>query len=301
MKLAFIGASGYGNTGDDTYPLVLREHLAEHELIFHNSDLPADLPGDLDAVVLGGGGLIYNSGTTVPSEESHHFQCMKFYMEWAKRRGIPWGFLSCGVQLRREHESMVHEVLAPWIPWLLEARFISLRSPACVEVVAKVAPRSDIHFFPDLAYLFRAPAPAPSGKKIITLVIGGAINPRDSFCKHLIRHFEAVDARIVWLSMGAEVDDGPSMADVRRRYPGHVLIPSPTPAEAWQQIAASHFVASGRYHGLVFARSSGVPYCVPEQGPWKIRREDLHADMREASGHLHLLRDELAGMAAHNA
>ena len=30
MKIAFVGASGYGNVGDDTYPLVFREHLPDH-------------------------------------------------------------------------------------------------------------------------------------------------------------------------------------------------------------------------------------------------------------------------------
>src|SRR6186713_605041 len=182
VKLAFIGASGYGNTGDDTYPLVLREQLAEHELIFHNSDLPAELPSDLDAVILGGGGLVYNSGVTPASAESHHFQCMRHYMHWAKQRGIPWGFLSCGVQLRREHEGHVSEVLAPWIPWLREARFITLRSKACVDVVAKITGRGDIHQFPDLAYLFRPPSPKATGQRIITFVIGGLINPREAFC-----------------------------------------------------------------------------------------------------------------------
>jgi hypothetical protein len=293
VKLAFIGASGYGNTGDDTYPLVLREQLAEHELIFHNSDLPAELPSDLDAVILGGGGLVYNSGTTPASAESHHFQCMSFYMRWAKERGIPWGFLSCGVQLRREHESNVSEVLAPWIPWLREARFITLRSKACVDVVAKITGRGDIHQFPDLAYLFRPPSPKATGQRIITFVIGGLINPREAFCKHIIRQLRSVDVRIVWLSMGAEVDDGRSIADVRRAYAKDGLIASPTPEEAWQQIAASYFVFTGRYHGMIFARVAGVPFFVPQDGPWKLRNEDFTSDIRQASGHIRLLRESL--------
>lgn len=294
MKLAFIGASGYGNIGDDTYPLVLREHLAEHELIFHNSDLPRSLPDDLDAVILGGGGLIYNSGATPASAETHHFQCMRFYMDWAKKRKIPWGFLSCGVQLRPEDEGMVQEVLAPWIPWLREARFICLRSPACVEVVKQLTGRSDIHFFPDLAYLFRPAIAAPSDTTMITYVIGGVINPRDPFCKHLLRHFKAVDARIVWLSMGAGVDDDGYIADARRAYPETGVIAKPTPEEAYQQIAASRFVVTGRYHGMVFARTAGVPFFVPQAAQWKVRRENFDADMREAEGHLRTLREALA-------
>lgn len=300
MKLAFIGASGYGNTGDDTYPLVLREQLAEHELIFHNSDLPAELPSDLDAVILGGGGLVYNSGMTPVSAESHHFQCMRYYMQWAKERGIPWGFLSCGVQLRHEHEPKVAEVLEPWIPWLREARFITLRSKACVDVVTKITGRSDVHLFPDLAYLFRPPSPKATGQRIITFVIGGFINPREPFCKHLIKQFRSVEARIVWLSMGAEVDDGRSIADIRRAYASDGLIANPTPQEAWQQIASSHFVFSGRYHGMVFARVANVPFFLPQDGPWKLRHEDFKSDIREAAGHIRLLRETLRSATSHD-
>lgn len=299
MKLAFIGASGYGNTGDDTYPLVLREQLAEHELVFHNSDLPGALPPDLDAVILGGGGLIYNSGVTPPSAESHHFRCMRFYMQWAKERSIPWGILSCGVQLRREHEDELPEVLAPWRAWLREARFISVRSPACAEVIAAITGRNDVRFFPDLGYLFRPPhrkaGKAPT-ERTVTFVFGGMINPINLFCKHLIRQFQAAGMRIVWLSMGAEVDDGRFIDEVRRSYPTHGLVPTPTPAEAWQQIAASYFVVSGRYHGMIFARTAGVPFFVPQEAPWKIRKEAFDAEMRDAAGHVKLLREALADL-----
>lgn len=293
MKLAFVGASGYGNIGDDTYPLVLRERLAEHELIFHNSDLPASLPEDLEAIVIGGGGLIHNSSATPLSAASHHVQCMTFYLKWAKERGLPWGFLSCGVQLRPEHEGVADEVLAPWKPWLREASFISMRSPDCVSVVEKLTGRSDVRFFPDLGYLFRPSTAGVSPEPMVTFVIGGAVNPRDLFCKHLLRLFDAASHRIVWLSMGAGVDDDGYIADARRAYPSHGVIPTPTVEEAFRQIAASRFVVTGRYHGMVFARTSGVPFFVPEDSPWKIRRENFGAAMNEAQGHLRTLREAL--------
>ncbi|WP_075089868.1 hypothetical protein [Verrucomicrobium spinosum] len=95
MKIAFVGASGYGNVGDDTYPLVFQEQFRGAELLFFNSDLPAEMPSDLDLVVLGGGGIIYNSATHDESP-SPHFRCMQFYMDHAIASGTPWGFLSCG-------------------------------------------------------------------------------------------------------------------------------------------------------------------------------------------------------------
>jgi hypothetical protein len=76
MKIAFVGASGYGNVGDDTYPLVFAQQLPEHELVIYNSDLPTALPDDLALLVLGGGGILYNNPKDGPADaESSHFRC----------------------------------------------------------------------------------------------------------------------------------------------------------------------------------------------------------------------------------
>jgi hypothetical protein len=294
VKLAFIGASGYGNIGDDTYPLVLREHLPGHELIFHNSDLPAELPGDLDAVVLGGGGLIYNS-TDPPGGESHHFACMRFYMDWAKKHGVPWGLLSCGVQIRIGLEDICMESLAPWTPWLQEARFITLRSPACVDVVQKLSGRNDVKYFPDLAYLYRPP-PATIRKRRTAMVFipAGLVNPRNKFCNHLVRLFASAKAPMVWMGMGARVDDDPLLAEARRVFPDAEIMASPSPETAYRTIAAARFVLTGRYHGMVFARTNRVPFYVPQDAPWKIRHETFETPMDEAAGHLRALHEALA-------
>jgi len=293
VKLAFVGASGYGNIGDNTYPLVLRKLLAEHEVVFHNSDLPAGLPSDLDGVVLGGGGLIYNHTDPVGGE-SHHFQCMRFYMEWARQRSVPWGFLSCGVQVRAGHEEALLEGLAPWRPWLEGARFISLRSPACVETVRQLTGRDDVAFHPDLAYLYRPEAGAPRPRrKAVVLVPAGLVNPKNKFCLHMMRLFRASRTPVVWLGMAAPVDDDPHLAEARRAFPDARVIASPSVEEAYHTIATARFVLTGRYHGMVFARTSGVPFYVPQDSPWKIKHEQYETDMARASGHLEVLREAL--------
>lgn len=299
MKIAFIGASGYGNVGDDTYPIVLRREFPEHTLIFYNSNLPSSLPDDVNLVVLGGGGLIHNANASPRGSASHHFRCMRFYMEWATRRGIPWGILSCGVQLhglhRRDREEWLGETLTPWVPWLRKAHFITMRSPACAQAVEMMSERSDVLVFPDLAYLFRPASVAPTPRQeMVTFVMAGCVNPREIYCKRLLRAFKAANLRIVWLSMGANVDDKDSIAAASQSYPEAVVIPRSTPEQAYQQIAASCFVVSGRYHGMVFSRTSGVPCFIPDDSPWKIRQENFAADMSDASGHTRTLRSFLA-------
>src|SRR5882757_7801435 len=141
MKIAFVGASGYGNVGDNSYPLVFQQHLPGHELIFYNSDLPAELPSDVKLIVLGGGGIIYNSRMEPETEESEHFRYMKFYMDWAITHGIPFGILSCGFQFASGQGPSNLAALTSWVPYLKQALFVTLRSPTCVRIAEELTGR----------------------------------------------------------------------------------------------------------------------------------------------------------------
>ena len=297
MKIAFVGASGYGNVGDNTYPLVFQQNLPGHDLIFYNSDLPAELPSDVKLVVLGGGGIIYNSRMEPETAESEHFRYMKFYMDWAIAHRVPYGILSCGFQFAPGQSSSHTVALTPWVAYLKNALFLTFRSPKCARVAANLSGRADCHFFPDAAYLLQpSHLQAPSNRKTLVLVPAGAVNAGDGFIQHFLRPFDPKHYDHVWLSMGAMVDDEPLLADARRIYPQAQIIEHPTPNEALDCIASAYFVLSGRYHGLIFARSSGVPYYVPQDSPYKIRAEDRSAEPATAVGHFEVLRAAMAAL-----
>lgn len=289
MKIAFVGASGYGNVGDDTYPLVFARQLPGHELVIHNSDLPAALPEDLALLVLGGGGILYNNPKDGPAEaESPHFRAMKFYMDAAIARGIPWGILSCGFQFQRNREAEYATALRPWVPYLKQAAFITLRSPNCVRIAQEISGRDDARFFPDAAYLYRPTVEA--GQQAITLVPAGLVNARNALIHHYMRQFAASGTPTRWLGMGAPVDDDKLLAEVAEHYSQSQIIARPGPQLAFETIARSRFVITGRYHGMIFARVSRVPFITPVDSPYKIRMEDLNADISAASGHFEVLR-----------
>ncbi|WP_009966016.1 polysaccharide pyruvyl transferase family protein [Verrucomicrobium spinosum] len=292
MKIAFVGASGYGNVGDDTYPLVFQEQFRGAELLFFNSDLPAEMPSDLDLVVLGGGGIIYNSATHDESP-SPHFRCMQFYMDHAIASGTPWGFLSCGLQLRARRDEYFRTDLAPWVPYLQQADFITVRSPECVQKIQDITGRKDgVSFFPDAAYLYRTHAPAPpaGGRPMLTVVPAGVINPHNQHNQHMVRLARSLDYEVVWMSMGAPVDDGTHLDNAQLLDPTVRIIRRPGPAAAYAQIGASRLVFTGRYHGMIFARAQGIPFYVSEDAPYKIRMEDLQADPADAQGHVETLK-----------
>ena len=297
MKIAFVGAGGYGNVGDDTYPLVFKEHLPDCDLVFYNSDLPTELPHDLKMLVLGGGGLLYNSAMVPASAESDHFRAMKFYMDRAEAMGIPWGVSSCGFQFPTRCGPEHPETLVPWVPYLRRAEFLTLRSPACAEFARQIAGREDCRFFPDAAYLFRPQEMPPRGERTLVIVPAGAVNARDMFIQHFIRLFESEGFRQEWVSMGSHFDDDPLIADARRKYPHATIVEEPAPREALERIARAGFVMTGRYHGMIFARNGGVPFYVPQDSPHKIVHENYEADPARAVGHIEVLREAIASLA----
>lgn len=296
MKIAFVGASGYGNVGDDTYPRVFQQELPDHELVFYNSDLPARLPDDLGMIVIGGGGVLHNAGAEPEEGESPHFHCMRFYLDAAITRGIPWGFLSCGFQFQVNRDAFYAQSLQPWVPYLQNAKFITLRSHECVRIAREISGREVARFFPDAAYLYHPPAGAPqrpAGK--VTLVPAGLVNPRNALINHYMRQFAASGTPVSWLRMGAEVDDGWMLEEAAQRFPESEIIACTDPETAFRHIAASRLVITGRYHGMVFARVSRVPFITPHDVPYKLKHEDYSVPMASAAGHFEVLRRFIRG------
>lgn len=292
MKIAFVGASGYGNVGDDTYPLVFKQQLSEHELVIYNSDLPKCLPEDLDMLVMGGGGIVYNHGKEGGAAmESPHFRCMKFYMDEAIKRRIPWGFISCGFQFQFNGEENDVSRLQPWAPYLRQAHFVTLRSPRCVRIAQELSGREDVVFAPDAAYLYRPETAASwDDMRSITLVPAGAVNARNELIKHYLRQFAASGMSVTWLGMGAPADDHELLTEAAKRFPQAQIIASPGPKVAFETIARSRFVITGRYHGMVFARTSLVPFITSVNAPYKIRMENLEENISAAATHFEVLR-----------
>lgn len=292
MKIAIVGASGYGNMGDDTYPLVFREYFPDHELLFFNSDLPTSLPDDLAMLVMGGGGLIYNS-PRLPA----HFRYMQFYMDAARERRIPWGFTGCGLQLRPESDGYDIPALEPWIEYLREADFLTVRSARCVQIISELTGHERAVYYPDMGYLFDPiDARTQARQNRVTLVPAGNMNTNNKAVRHLIEPFLSVGYELVIMGMGADCDDNIHLDRAREAYPAAEIIRPGQPVVALTAIAQSRYVITGRYHGMVFSRLAGVPFYVPADGSYKVREENLHSDTTDAIGHIRVLQEVVASL-----
>ncbi len=292
MTIAFVGASGYGNVGDDMYPFILKRFLASHDLLFFNSDLPKALP-HIDLMVIGGGGVVYNNSDEPSINYSPHFRKMQFYLDHALVHDIPFAFLSCGFQIRPDFLDRKLETLTLWIPYLEAALFASFRSKSCLSLFQQLTGRDDGCYFPDLGYLnYHQQGCQPRHvlpTKYAVIVPSGEMKPSNEHFMHQVRLLESSGCQPVWVQMGADCDDKRHFEEIAITHPEWMTIRGASCSEISAIIAGAKFVISGRFHGMVFARTNGVPFYVPPAAPYKLMVEDWHTDSSEAFGHIELI------------
>lgn len=295
-KILFAGASGFGNIGDDSYKTILSENLPEHECLF-DSPYPDTRAVDwCDMVVIGGGGLIYNNQT-------QHFEYMRTYLDTALAQGKPFAFLSCGVQPKELDGNFVDREqaasqIACWKPYLDNAKFVSVRSEACVEILSAVTVNKNLFYYPDLAYI------SQPAKSLLTLPKSYLVIPTPSGAKtkefeakwaEFVRSHKPVyvlafsrDDEMVVDRLAHSVDNRGNLM-TRKRF---------TPAEAVAMLSTAEQVLTSRYHGFVLGRAAGlsVDQITVADRRYKSRVEDEKLDPQKAINHIELLKKTLSNL-----
>lgn len=256
MNLLFVGASGYGNIGDDAYKVVFLEWFGDAHCVRFDSPYPDVTAVDwADIVVVGGGGLVY-------CNESEHFAYMTAYLDRAKRNNTPTAFLSCGVQLRckdpQQAVKVGEEVLEPWGEHLRRAKLLTFRSHVCVDVVQKISGgHPNLHYAPDAAYALRK-SNLQIGPERSTLIIptpSGAKSPKFQEAINNIRK----DERVIVASFSR--DDDETVRAIAARFSEHgndVDRLRLSVQDALALVSNASRVITCRYHGTVLARACGL-------------------------------------------
>ena len=297
-KVLIVGASGYGNVGDDSYAMLYREELKDCEVQIRNSDLPASFP-PCDLMVIGGGGLLHT--------QSEHFEKMSWYLRFAHQNKVPFGFSSAGFQYDPKvlGVSWVVQPSECWQPWLQLAKFVTVRSPADVQRARELGVKAQ--FFPDLCYLMKRHIPKELHRdcKVLVIVPGAGVFRYEPDARAVIGVQELCTRRFVqgWLDsggrlqavrMGAAADTVIHLKRLRAAYKDIEVYEGGDPKVCMRHIAAAAQVVSGRYHGMIFARCAGVPCWTMPLAPYKIVSEPAIADPSAAIKHIQVLRRFLA-------
>lgn len=303
-KVLIVGASGYGNIGDDTYRRIFQHHYGKkYDLQFCNSDLPGAVHPAFpkcDAVILGGGGLLY----AFPD----HFDKMTWYLKGALRAKVPFAMISVGYQFKPlGSANWITEPVKKWAPYVREASLITVRSQSDLQFTQHLGKEDNAFYFPDLCYSFAdfacCPRPEKDPKRQICIIPGaGLFQPMKQASQYVWtqQHYTLGLCRLLQelgytgfraVRMGAGSDDNPKVALIREflNDPHIPAVAGNDPVECLRTIAAASVVISGRYHGMVFARSVGVPVITMPAAPYKIWTEDKQLDPKQAVGHLHKL------------
>lgn len=297
-KVLIVGASGYGNVGDDTYRLMFQHYFAqEYDLLFCNSDIPKAFP-KCDALIMGGGGLMY--------AHYEHFKKMVWYLKKAERAHIPYAFISVGYQFKPlgSGKWIQKPVADKWRRYVQSAQFVTVRSESDKEFSRHLGlPEERVFYFPDLCYGFTELVRSGFEKdpeKQICIVPGAglfqfaercspAVWVQQRYTIDLIRLLQQLNYRgCKIVRMGAGSADNAKIRLIRELLENE-HIPAYTdgnPKECLRQIAASEIVVSGRYHGMVFARAAKIPVMTMPAAPYKIWTEDKNLDMTGFRGHI---------------
>lgn len=296
MKVAFIGASGYGNVGDDTYPLLWRRYFPQLEAQFYNSDLPdGGLDEDTALVVFAGGGLMWHR------EGDAHLEYMSYYITEAQRIGIPFGFISCDFQFRRDpgdlKKFMSDQTIEAWLPQLRLAKFIQLRSRESVSLLANHDVEAS--YAPDLAYLFR-PSDALKNQDLITVIPAAQVILSN---KSIVKEIQSTQEQhpnspLLFINMGGPVTDA-EVKEFGSKFSADIILSDDMdPTRALDIIGRSQLVLTGRYHGMVFARNCGTPYRTYPNSQYKISAEPAAEDAGDPWQNILTLSSELRKLGA---
>ena len=286
---------GYGNIGDDTYPLVFNKYLYKHELYFANSD-PSPIPDNLDLMIFGGGGLIFDK------EGEAHLSYMARYMNHALKLKIPYCFVSVGIQCRRDYQNNKwtrDEYARNWVPFFKKAEFATFRDVGSADYfkdkLKNTDSKCDIYSAPDMCYLYNWDIFNGKRKNITISPCASAKANFPKVKEELDRLLNLYpEAELVSMNMGGDNTD--DLAEqVQEIYPNRkvriLLSKMVDPKKAINIINQSHHMITGRYHGLVFCRICNTPYWTAENPQYKIAVENRQSNISDSIKHLKILQN----------
>jgi polysaccharide pyruvyl transferase WcaK-like protein len=249
MKILFAGSSGYGNMGDDAYKELFSEYLPKHELMFDSPYPDLRTVDWCDALVIGGGGLIYSNGTA-------HEEYMFSYLDKAIQQNKPIFFISVGVQFYPQHEKKLTEVLHNWKKYLDIAKVITVRSPRDKEMIEAITDNKNIFYYPDFCYLIKPVNYHLTLPNAVIFTITGLALKNGS----ILQEYEKNKDKLIY-TVAMSRDDIVNTKIFLDKFglPENHLInrDNLSPRECARIFADADKVISSRYHSIVFSRAVG--------------------------------------------
>lgn len=285
MNILFVGASGYGNLGDDAYKEIFSDNLKDHNVLFDSPYPDLKAVDWCDILVVGGGGLIYNN-------ETAHFEYMKMYMDRAIDQYKKICFISCGVQVKTKGNELDTEPLKVWKPYLDYASVITLRSYKDKDLLQQIT-TTKIEVYPDLCYLIKPVDYHLTLPNSVVLVLTNSVYKEGNTSK-LLSKYQGENLYTVLMS-----NDDKEVTNIFLNtllsHDHFINRDNLTPREAARIFADAKVVISSRYHSNVFSRAVGCEDIIHLDKRYKSLYEPKWTDEELPSANMHIeaLRREL--------
>ncbi|MEB3701588.1 Glycosyltransferase family protein [Candidatus Bealeia paramacronuclearis] len=250
---------------------------------------------NFDALIIGGGGILHDWASQSDSSIS-------YYIKKGIERQKPYFIVSTGLQTEIKDPNIeeTRKILGKSIDLMQKASLIFVRSPKDLQLISSVLgdPVSHKLFLsPDLGYLYPGIVELPKIKKkeYVTLIQTGSASVENEHVRLLINQKlkEHSNSQLVVMNWGGPEDPlekkdfkefdlfsettkkfypnalvfmgnsiDPKLKE--KRYKNATIRKSDvTPEQAIEILEKSHFVITGRYHGMIFAKALGIPYNAP--------------------------------------
>lgn len=273
-----VSTCGFGSFGDDCTMEPLRTGLGgvwpETTVAIHHWD-PVDFePEREEAVVIGGGGLLYHFVYGPNVDSLGHYLRYPAAIEWFDK---PTYALGLGVQGRLERAD-----LEPWLDTLNRMELRTVRDPVSREILEHAGVTEPIIESADLSYLMDLPSREP-GSEPSRPVLGVALS--QPFKGVLHDEFSGLDDRVRDALVQLQPDFDIRFYSFDRRNEGAIPGPWPESCRAYdpaepdavrrfaEAIGECDLLVTSRFHGVILAARMGVPF-VPMGVPGeKVDRE----------------------------
>ncbi len=333
-KILIISCYGYGNLGDNMYSEVFDYFLGDCEIVklsdysmFVDSKknfkkkAPVLLTDnyEFDMLIIGGGGIILPGKL----DKSHN---LPYYINIAKMKNIPLCIISCGIQGYIENDKWKDiSCLDSWRDTLNYASLITVRSKKDLEIIRNLTYNKNIFYFRDLGYIYphisgvidrKDPKEKKKKSGIVTLIVAGPIYPSNKDVINILydKKYKFHTVNIVNMGSRNSDDNAKKISEINLEGMNVIKFYGCGIAEEFnfenksnpsdidlhmliKIIQNSDLVLTGRYHGMIFARSLGVDYDTLGMGTNKILWEEdvnsVSTAVTNSYNHIKKIRDIL--------
>jgi hypothetical protein len=289
-RIGFLGAYSIDNAGDVLVGLATRRAVAARvacEEVVLAPDLPephfrhdfgvergggapirrvapgaaTDWSDDLDALVIGGGGILSLDPAFDP------------VLRWGRP---PAAWNAVGAQAAPWYVPALAERYAAVRAAATRLRYLSVRDRATARFLAGVGVEREIAVVPDPTIGLESP-PAPTlraeagiapGRPVIGVSVGSAIRDRRAagFFRALLAALRGLPADLLLFPFGGIYGDDISLEIAAPALPRAVRFPRrPAPLELWSLVGQLDLYVCARFHGMLAAYAQGVPFLVADE------------------------------------